>query len=307
MHAKTDSEATSFAPSSPERNRRPMYFVQSPSRNSHESTPARSITLGSPPIYRLYEGNHSRESSTSHLSDVAALKKGYPNGVVLTGNGQNWDHQGYDEEDALLEDDELRRKGPNLLCYGMWFVIGFVLLFTMFALILWGASKPQKPKIFLRSIKFDRFGVQAGMDETGVSTDMITVKATVGLTFQNTATFFGVHVWSTPFTLSYSQLKIGSGDMEGFYQRRNSARNVSLTVIGDKIPLYGNGAPLVTPTGLTTLPVPLKLNVEIRSRAYVLGKLVKTRFVRKIECSITFRAAKMNVTMPIGNSCTYDS
>lgn len=33
MHAKTDSEVTSIAPSSPAR---PVYYVQSPSRDSHD-------------------------------------------------------------------------------------------------------------------------------------------------------------------------------------------------------------------------------------------------------------------------------
>ncbi|CAL1398920.1 unnamed protein product [Linum trigynum] len=37
MHAKTDYEVTSLAPSSPTRSpRRPAYFVQSPSRDSHD-------------------------------------------------------------------------------------------------------------------------------------------------------------------------------------------------------------------------------------------------------------------------------
>lgn len=55
--------------------------------------------------------------------------------------------------------------------------------------------------------------VQAGSDGTGVSTDMISMNATVKLNFRNTATFFGVHVTSTPVALSYSQLTIGFGNV----------------------------------------------------------------------------------------------
>ena len=58
---------------------------------------------------------------------------------------------------------------------------------------------------------FDSFVVQAGSDFTGVATEMISVNATVKLTFRNTATFFGVHVTSTPLDLSYDQITIGSG------------------------------------------------------------------------------------------------
>lgn len=55
--------------------------------------------------------------------------------------------------------------------------------------------------------------VQAGSDETGVSTDMISMNSSVKLTYRNTATFFGVHVTSTPVALAYSQLNIGSGNV----------------------------------------------------------------------------------------------
>lgn len=58
-----------------------------------------------------------------------------------------------------------------------------------------------------------RFDVHAGSDDTGVSTDMISMNSTVRLTFRNTATFFGVHVGATPLALSYSQLGIGTGNV----------------------------------------------------------------------------------------------
>lgn len=94
--------------------------------------------------------------------------------------------------------------------------------------------------------------------------------------------------------------------MKKFYQSRKGHKNVVVSVIGDKIPLYGSGASLSTPTGMTSLPVPLKLEFTIRSRAYVLGKLVKPKFYKKIECSIVFDHKKLNVPISLKNSCTYD-
>ncbi|XP_051124183.1 uncharacterized protein LOC127246707 isoform X1 [Andrographis paniculata] len=317
MHAKTDSEATSFAPSSPDRNRRPIYFVQSPSRHSHDgekmgtsymSTPAPSSPEESPQLYQTYGVNHSRESSTSRRSSkVSPNDVGLPGGGYIRGGLQNWkefDLVGEDEE-GLLEDSEESRKGTSLRCFFLSFVVGFVLLFSVFALILWGVSKPQKPKIAMRSIKFDRVTVQAGSDDTGVSTDMISINATAVFSFQNTANFFGVHVAAAPLTLSYSQLRIGAGAMEEFYQRRSGGRNVTVVVTGDKIPMYGNGAHLMKRNGVTAAPVPLKLELTIRSRAYVLGNLVKTRFEQRIECLIAFDSRKFNVTIPLSKSCTY--
>ncbi|XVF39911.1 hypothetical protein PTKIN_Ptkin01aG0070900 [Pterospermum kingtungense] len=225
MHAKTDSEVTSLAPSSPTRSpRRLVYYVQSPSRDSHDgekntmsfhSTPVLS-PAGSPPHSHSSVGRHSHESSTSRFS--GSLKPGSrkisPNeassgGAVSKGHKQ-WKECDVIEEEGLLEDEE-RGKGLPRRCYVLAFVLGFFVLFSMFSLILWGASRPQKPKITMKSIKFEQFKIQAGSDFTGVATDMITMNSTVKMIYRNTGTFFGVHVTSTPLDLSYSQITIASG------------------------------------------------------------------------------------------------
>lgn len=94
--------------------------------------------------------------------------------------------------------------------------------------------------------------------------------------------------------------------MKKFYQSRKSQRSLSVPVMGNKIPLYGSGADLSSSTGTSALPVPLKLNFVVRSRAYVLGKLVKPKFNKRIECSVTFDPKKLNVAISLKNSCTYD-
>lgn len=63
----------------------------------------------------------------------------------------------------------------------------------------------------VQSISYNEFGVQAGMDFSGVATEMISMNSTVKLTFRNTGTFFGVHVTSTPLVLSFSQLTVATG------------------------------------------------------------------------------------------------
>lgn len=163
MHAKTDSEVTSLAPSSPTRSpRRPVYYVQSPSRDSHDgektttsfhSTPVIS-PMGSPPHSHSSVCRHSRESSSSRFS--GSLKPGSrkinPNDGSKGGNrkGQKeWKDCDVIEEEGLLEDEERERGFPRR-CYFPAFVLGFFVLFSLFSLILWGASKPQKPKIALK-------------------------------------------------------------------------------------------------------------------------------------------------------------
>ncbi|XP_015884283.3 uncharacterized protein LOC107419955 [Ziziphus jujuba] len=320
MHAKTDSEVTSLAASSPTRSppRRPVYYVQSPSRDSHDgektttsfhSTPVLS-PMGSPPHSHSSVGRHSRESSSSRFS--GSLKPGSrkisPNDPSRNGHGKTqkqWKECAVIEEEGLLEVEERRKSLPRR-CYFLAFVVGFFILFSFFALILWGASKPMKPKITLQSIKFEQFKIQAGSDFTGVATDMISMNASVKLTFRNTGTFFGVHVTSTPLDLSYSQITIASGTIKKFYQSRKSHRSLTIPVVGNKVPLYGSGASLSSSTGTSTLPVPLKLNFVVRSRAYVLGKLVKPKFYKRIECSVTYDPKKLNIAISLKKSCTYD-
>ncbi|MBA0777103.1 hypothetical protein Gotri_005163 [Gossypium trilobum] len=377
MHAKTDSEVTSLAPSSPTRSpRRPVYYVQSPSRDSHDgekttttsfhSTPILSPT-GSPPHSHSSVGRHSRESSSSRFS--GSLKPGSrkvsPNdGSSKSGHGKGsssshhkqWKDCDVIEEEGLLESEEREKSLPRR-CYLLAFVVGFFVLFSMFSLILWGASRPQKPKITMKSIKFEQFKIQAGSDFTGVSTDMITMNSTVKMIYRNTGTFFGVHVTSSPLDLSYSQINIASGTsvdpftssvlspewilssnstkclgahglliqasneafplcepvacsgtckMKKLYQSRKSQRSVSITVTGNKVPLYGSGASLSSSTGTTSVPISLKLNFIVRSRAYVLGKLVKPKFYKKIQCDLTFDPKKLNLPISLKKSCTYD-
>ncbi|KAL3340442.1 hypothetical protein AABB24_028865 [Solanum stoloniferum] len=319
MHTKTDSEDTSLAPSSPDNSRPTAYYVQSPSRDSHDgektttsfhSTPVIS-PMGSPPHSHSSVGRHSRDSSSSRFS--GSLKPGsrkiLPDAATGVGGrhhrkGQKpWKECDVIEEEGLLEDDRSSKSLPRR-CYVLAFVVGFFILFSFFALILWGASRPQKPKITMRTIKFDHFGIQAGSDATGVATDMISMNATVKFLYRNTASFFGVHVTSSPFDLSFSELTIGSGAMKKFYQSRKSQRVVAVSVIGNKIPLYGGGASLSTPSGATPLPVPLKLSFKLLSRAYVLGKVVKPKFYKTIDCLLTLHPQKMNAAISLKN-CTY--
>ncbi|KAJ4966880.1 hypothetical protein NE237_018729 [Protea cynaroides] len=320
MHAKTDSEVTSLAASSPTRSPprgRPVYYVQSPSRDSHDgektttsfhSTPVLS-PMGSPPHSHSSVGRHSRESSTSRFS--GSLKPG--SRKISSNDGSRGGHRKGEkpwkepaiEEEGLLDDGDTHKSLPRR-CYLLAFVVGFVFLFSFFSLILWGASRPQKPQITVKSITFEHFFLSAGSDSSGVATEMVSMNSTLKFTYRNTATFFGVHVTSTPLDLSYSRLSIGSGSMHKFYQSRKSQRTVAVVVSGNKIPMYGGGASLSSSGGNLTAPVHLKLDFMVRSRAYVLGKLVKPLFYRNIDCSVVFDPKKINVPLSLKNSCSYD-
>ncbi|XP_038987894.1 uncharacterized protein LOC120112466 [Phoenix dactylifera] len=321
MHAKTDSEVTSLAPSSPTRSpRRPAYYVQSPSRDSHDgektttslhSTPVLS-PMASPRHSHSSVGHHSRDSSSSRFS--GALKPGGSGKIVSNDGGKGgrrksektWKEFTVIEEEGLLEDEEEGKRFRRQL-YFLGFLLSFIVIFSFFALILWAASRSQGPKITMKSITFESFIIQAGTDASMVPTDMATLNSTVKLSFRNTGTFFGVHVTSTPFDLTYNQLTLASGNMNKFYQSRKSHRTLSVVVLGSKIPLYGGGPSLMYSPGKTnnSVPVHLSLNFMVRSRAYVLGRLVKPKFYTGVHCSVVMDQTKLNTLVSLKKSCQY--
>nr|XP_034926551.1 uncharacterized protein LOC118057924 [Populus alba] len=225
-----------------------MLNLKSPSRDSHDgektttsfhSTPVLS-PMGSPPHSHSSVGRHSRESSSSRFS--GSLKPGShkisPNDASTGGlKGQKQWKECDAIEEGLLDDEE-RRKGLPRKCYFLAFVLGFLILFSFFSLILWGASKHQQPEITMKSVTFEQFRIQAGSDSTGVATDMISVNSTVRMTYRNKGTFFGVHVTSTPMDLSYSEITLVPGSIKKFYQSRKSQRSVAISLISDKINNY---------------------------------------------------------------------
>ncbi|XP_014505484.1 uncharacterized protein LOC106765391 [Vigna radiata var. radiata] len=296
-HAKTDSEVTSLDASSTTRSpRRAVYYVQSPSHDGEKTTTSLHSTpvlspMGSPP--------HSH-SSSSRFSGSRKINNHHRNHKLP------WNKDiDVIEEEGLLQNED-RHRALSRRYYFLAFVLGFFLLFSLFSLILWGASRPMKPNVLIKSIKFDHLRVQAGSDSTGVATDMITLNSTVKFTYRNTGTFFGVHVTSTPLDLSFSEIVIATGNLKKFYQSRKSQRLVSVAVMGNKIPLYGSGASLSSSTGVPTVAVPLRLSFVIRSRAYVLGRLVKPKYYKRVECSINLDPKKINFSLSLKHSCTYD-
>ncbi|ONK55979.1 uncharacterized protein A4U43_C10F2900 [Asparagus officinalis] len=146
------------------------------------------------------------------------------------------------------------------------------------------------------------------MDQTGVPTEMLSLNSTVKIKFRNTATFFGVHVSSTPLELYYDDLKVASGQMKEFYESRKSGRVVSVSVSGTQIPLYGGGSSLNSGPTENGAPVavPLDLTFAIRARAHVLGKLVKSKFYRHVHCTLHLRGKRLGKPVAgIKKACEY--
>ncbi|KAK1437843.1 hypothetical protein QVD17_03643 [Tagetes erecta] len=316
MHVKSDSDLTSVEALTPPRSpRRPLYYVQSPSNHdandkmSYGSSPFASPTH--PAHYHSSPIHHSRESSTSRTFS-ASIK----NAIVRHNHHAHahggrplspWKRLEYgDVEDEEDDDDVNGADVVPVRFYVIWFVASFVLLFTVFSLILWAASVPYKPKVFVKSMVFDNFNVQSGMDATGVPTDMLTLDTTVKIFYRNPATFFGLHVTLTPIQIHYYQLKLASAHVKKFYQSRKSQRVIVAQVLGYQMPLYGSVSPFNAAIGhLKNVIVPVNLTFVMRSRAYILGRLVKPKFYKHVLCQVTLRGNQIGKRVNLTDSCTY--
>ncbi|KAE7998742.1 hypothetical protein FH972_003253 [Carpinus fangiana] len=258
MHA-TDSDATSLDASSHGSPKRAVYYVQSPSRDSHDdgdksssahATPAFNSPMDSPshPSYGTFR-SASRASSASRFSggkpdNRKRNDKGWPNCDVIQEEG--------------IYDELFRDRG--------------------------GLSRSFQLLIGAWRLTVHNFYIGEGSDSTGVPTKMLTMNSSVDMSVYNPATFFGIHVSSTPVNLMYSQLAAATGQLKKYYQPRKSHRTVSVNLQGNMVPLYGVGASLIVSE--KNGEVPMMLAFEVRSRGNVVGELVRSNHRRHISCSL---------------------
>lgn len=166
ISAKSESDITSLAPSSPSRSpKRPVYYVQSPSRDSHDGDKSSSIQATS--IYNNSpiespshpsSGRHSRNSSGSRFSGIFRSSSG------RKGSRKQRNDKGWPECKVILEegsyDDVHQDEGFSRRMQVLIALLSFVMLFTVFCLIIWGASRPFKAEITVKVWMCIMFGNQ---------------------------------------------------------------------------------------------------------------------------------------------------
>uniref|UniRef100_A0A2N9EH82 Late embryogenesis abundant protein LEA-2 subgroup domain-containing protein n=1 Tax=Fagus sylvatica TaxID=28930 RepID=A0A2N9EH82_FAGSY len=305
LSTKSESDITSLAPSSPSRGA--VYYVQSPSRDSHDGD--KSSSMQATPIYNNSPmespshpsfGRHSRNSSASRFSGIFRSSSGRK-------GSRKRNDKGWPECNVILEEgsyDDLQDKAFTRRCQALIALFGFVLLFTTFCLIIWGASRPFKAEITMKSLAVSNLYVGEGSDSTGVITKMLTVNGSLKMNIYNPATLFGIHVSSTPVNLIYSEITVATGQLKKYYQPRKSHRTVSVNLEGNKVPLYGAGSSLLVSSNDGV--VPLKLQFQIKSRGDVVGKLVRVKHRRQISCPLVINSISTKPIKFKKNSCTFE-
>eukprot|EP00249_Psilotum_nudum_P005935 c19336_g2_i1 orf=490-1227(+) len=245
MHAKSDSEVTSLAPSSPPRSpRRPVYYVQSPSRDSHDgdsklsfqSTPLLT-PVGSP----LHQFSRSRDSS-QNLGNPSRGKHGLRRVLPHLHNGShsNKGTKPWATCDVIEEEPEAQGSNKASQIYmAILVLLACVIFLVLFISFFWVICKPQHPRVSLKNIVFHNFFIGEGTDASGVPTKMVTLNCTVQLTLYNPSKYFKVHVNSVDASLDYSELNIAQGQVNDFAQAKQTKKTVPVIVQAVKVPIYG--------------------------------------------------------------------
>ncbi|WZZ76768.1 hypothetical protein YC2023_088138 [Brassica napus] len=262
----------------------PVYFVQSPPNTDVDkiSTGSGLSPFGSPVNRQGQVSHYNHESvavSPSTLRSSGPLRNGYSS-LQVHDHDQTIDEDDDDYDEVDGSDEKRGRRTRFYTCL----LFTFVLAFTIFCLILWGVSKSFSPIVTLKGMVIESLNVQSGNDASGSMSPPLP---------------------SSPLQLSYYQLILASGQMEKFSQRRKTERIIETKVIGIQIPLYGGVPALYAQRAKPDRVVlPLNLTFTLRSRAYVLGRLVKTKFYTSMRCSITFHGDKLGKKIDFLKSCS---
>ncbi|WOH08918.1 hypothetical protein DCAR_0728369 [Daucus carota subsp. sativus] len=288
LHAKSESDgSTSSTPKSTTSHNQPLYYVISP---PHDFSPPQTSPLFSSPINSPL--HPSRPSNSSNTSSRVHSHSSYSSRVSGFGRRYWSRKRGWNECNVIKEEEDFdilycdyRR------CKCLIAVLGLASVFSLFCLIIWGASRPYHPQVSLKSLTVYNFYSGEGSDFSGVPTKMLTINCSLNMSITNPATFFGIHVHSTTVNLIFSQITVATGLLQRKYLPRTSQRTVHVNMKGEMIPLYGAGASLPV---MSNKPdrVPVKLHMEVISNGNVVGKLVKTKHLQHITCYLVITNSK---------------
>ncbi|KAJ1281878.1 hypothetical protein BS78_03G007300 [Paspalum vaginatum] len=330
-HAASESDvttqsatATATSSSSP---KRPAYYVQSPSSTARATPVYSSISspLESPSRPSGSSGGrHSRVSSATRFSGALLRSSSLGGGrrrlvQLASASKQPQPQQGWwrevgaiDEEEGAYgggeerepeeEEQQQQQQLPTRCCVVAFWLSVLVLAFAVVCLVVWGAARRDRPSVAVKRLTVHRFYAGQGTDRTGVPTKLVTLNCSLEINVHNPSTTFGIHVSSSSIRITYSEIAIANGQLVRFYQPRASRRVASVILHGEKTPLYGAGAALAP--AADGGGVPLTLELAVRTRGYVLGKLVTVTHAQRVKCPVAVDPGSSKAVSFSRRACT---
>nr|XP_018675979.1 PREDICTED: uncharacterized protein LOC103972629 [Musa acuminata subsp. malaccensis] len=162
---------TSLAASSPPQS--PSLYTMSPTHSHHDADGVSIIgsSPGASPLHPNYHHHRYASSPIQHFRDSSASLKYASSWRKIHNHHQHahYHHGAASSDCSESDDDDDDDDGDGgvggggdpvpVHCYAAWFALGSILLFTLFSLGLWGASKSYKPAVFVKVRTSPRRGV----------------------------------------------------------------------------------------------------------------------------------------------------
>lgn len=303
MRASFDSDASlvNSPPMSPPRHGHPVYFVQSPSRDSMQDVDSlsQSFSRATPresPLASPMHHKHFKNASTDSIPFSAhSLKPGsrrvLPQPNYVAGPNAKKGYRPWAPGTILEEEEDIEGEKKKKLsrCCLIWIVMFFtIVMFFAGALLFWLVTMPKHPHVTVQNVAFSYFGLDDGVDYSGVPTMVVSLNSTATLQLYNPSRFFGYHVKASPVGLKYLDLTLAGGQLNSFYLEKGSTKRVIVAITVDKQFLHGAGPSFnerySTPGG----GVDMKLDGTVFTRAYVMGQMLKNKFSDNVACTFKF-------------------
>lgn len=214
--------------------------------------------------------------------------------VVRGANFKKGSHRPWAPSSTIWEEEEgIHGESKKKLsrCCLVWIAIFFTMVaFFAGALLFWVVTMPKAPHIIVQNVAFSYFGLDDGVDNSGVPTMVASLNSTATLQLFNPSRFFGYHIEASSLGLKYLDLSIAEGQLTAFYLQRRTVKKVTVTITADKQFLHGAGPSFDRRYNSAPSGVTLKLEGVVLTRAYVMGQMLKNMFSNAVACTFNFVA-----------------
>nr|GMD67491.1 uncharacterized protein LOC109181281 [Ipomoea batatas] len=293
--------------------------------NNADYSPPRSEPAARPPLSR-YSSRGSNNTFSRHEKKVSFDDDFHSNGTGVAENaaenragaGAGVERRCGEDEDGEEDFDEYyygRRGGwKRFLSMGysdsgawMFMQIAWRLVLSMaLALVVFYiATKPPPPKVSVRIVGIRQWGLEEGVDATGVTTKMLSCNCSIDLIIDNKSKLFGLHTHPPLTSMYFGRLPFATSQLGGeLYAGSSGTTLFKLTVGTRNKPMYGAGRAMQDMLD-SGKGLPVVVRVRFVSWFRVVWGLIRPKFHHQADCLVVLSKSynKKRRTQVFNSTC----
>nr|GMD71826.1 uncharacterized protein LOC109181281 [Ipomoea batatas] len=293
--------------------------------NNADYSPPRSEPAARPPLSR-YSSRGSNNTFSRHEKKVSFDDDFHSHGTGVAENaaenragaGAGVERRCGEEEDGEDDFDEYyygRRGGwKRYLSMGysdsgawMFMQIAWRLVLSMaLALVVFYiATKPPPPKVSVKIVGIRQWGLEEGVDATGVTTKMLSCNCSIDLIIDNKSKLFGLHTHPPLTSMYFGRLPFATSQLGGeLYAGSSGTTLFKLTVGTRNKPMYGAGRAMQDMLD-SGKGLPVVVRVRFVSWFRVVWGLIRPKFHHQADCLVVLSKSynKKRRTQVFNSTC----